>query len=174
MEPRGLFLLVLLGESCDAEATCEPEPRNVTAPRTAWAGSVSPCCQIPQLTGKEDTFPQKANLPQACKCASWKLKSGGREAAYAGFHFLTSAKRGLHEANIWFVSNSPDGTLEIHITYLVIFLSWAKENSLKARLWLAQWTATNKISKDVCLSTRKSPRHRVLQQVLEKQPAKSP
>lgn len=100
--------------------------------------------------------------------------SSGREVVHAGFHFLTSAKRGLCEANIWLMSNSPDGTLEIYITYLVISLSRAKENSLKARLWLAQRTAINKILKDVCLSTRRSLRHRVLWQVLEKQPAKSP
>lgn len=40
----------------------------------------------------------------------------------SGFRFLTSAKRGSRVANIWIISNSPDGTLEIYITYSVISL----------------------------------------------------
>lgn len=125
------------------------------------------------LTGKHRTFHHKANLPRAWKCSSWKLMSSRREVV-PDFAFLTSAKRGSHVANIWIISNSPDGTLEIYITYLVISLSRAKGNSLKARLWLAGRTATNKISEDVCLSMHGSPRHWVLRRVLEKQPTKSP
>lgn len=155
MEPRELFLLLLL--CCDAEATCEPEPRNVTTLRTARAANASPCSQkspssqvntvhsiIKQIFFGPASFPSR-------KPASSRRKSG------AGFRFLTSAKRGSRVANTWTTSNSPDGTLEIYITYLVISLAGAKGSSLKARLWLAEPPATNKISEDVCLSTRKSP-----------------
>lgn len=132
-----------------------------------------PAAKKPKLTGKHRAFHHKANLLRACKFLL--LEAGEQqEESGAGFRFLTSAKRGSRVANTWITSNSPDGTLEIYITYLVISLAGAKESSLKARLWLAEPTATNKISEDVCLSTRKSPPSRFLRRVLEKQPTKSP